>query len=99
MKNPFKRKNAVSPKKVGTVTFTLNTEKDLEKYLKYLAHPWQIMWRNFLAGTFHGVGFILGTAIFLGILGYIVNSVMGELPFFSDFAKALNVWLQTTLEN
>ncbi|MFA4815540.1 MAG: DUF5665 domain-containing protein [Candidatus Gracilibacteria bacterium] len=91
-------KPPLSHKTIGTVVFKVEHEKDFQKYVKYLSHPWHIIWRNFLAGTFHGVGFILGTALLLTILGYIVNSVMGELPFFSDFAQAINVWLQTTLE-
>lgn len=93
MKLPFSRKT------VGTVTFRVDKERDFEKYVKYLSHPFHIMWRNFLAGTFHGVGFILGTALFLTAMGYITNKIMGELPFFSDFAQAINLWLQTTLEN
>jgi hypothetical protein len=79
--------------------FQVDNEKDFKKYIKYLSHPWPIAWRNFLAGTFHGLGFILGTAIFLTILGFITNKVMGELPFFSDFTEAINVWLETTLKN
>jgi Domain of unknown function (DUF5665) len=83
-----------SSKALGTVTFTLRTEKDFDKYVKYLSNPWHIMWRNFLSGTFHGVGFILGTAIFLTIFAFILDKVVGEIPFFSDFAKAINVWLE-----
>ncbi len=85
-------------KAIATIQLKVDSEKDFRNYVNYLSHPWHIMWRNFLAGTFHGVGFILGTALFLTILGYIVNSVMGELPFFSDFTQAVNVWLNTTLE-
>lgn len=99
MKVPFlSRRNKPAGKNLASITLRVENEKDFQNYLKYLSHPWHIMWRNFLAGTFHGVGFILGTALFLTILGYIVNTIMGELPFFSDLTQAINVWLQTTLE-
>ncbi len=97
MKIPFLSKGS-SKAKLGSVTFTLRNEREFKDYVKYLTSPWQIMWRNFLAGTAQGVGILLGTALFLTILGYITNKIMGELPFFSDFAQAINVWLQTTLE-
>lgn len=98
MKIPFlSRKD--KPKPVGSVTFTMKTEKDFKDYVKYLTNPWQIMWRNFLAGTAQGVGILIGTAIVLTIVGFITNKVLGELPFFSDFTQAVNVWLETTLEN
>lgn len=102
MKIPFfSRKKSSSGKTVGSVKvdFKVDDQKEFEKYVKYLSHPFHIMWRNFLAGTFHGLGFILGTALFLTILGYILNSILGELPFFSDLAEAINIWLQSTLEN
>lgn len=98
MKIPFLSKKDPSKTKLGSVTFTLRNEKDFKDYVKYLTNPWQIFWRNFLAGTAQGVGILLGTALFLTILGYITNKIMGELPFFSDFAQAINVWLQTTLD-
>lgn len=99
MKLPSFFKKPGKGKAVATIQLKVDSERDFRNYVKYLSHPVHIMWRNFLAGTFHGVGFILGTALFLTILGYIVNTVMGELPFFSDFGKALNLWLQSTLDN
>lgn len=100
MKLPFFSRKKSNGKTVGTVKvdFKIDEQKELHQYIKYLSHPWHIMWRNFLAGTFHGLGFILGTALFLAILGFILNKVLGELPFFSDLAEAINVWLETTLE-
>ena len=99
MKLPSLFKKNGSGKVIATIDLKVDSEKDFRNYLKYLSHPFHIMWRNFLAGTFHGLGFILGTALFLTLLGYILNSILGELPFFSDLAEAINIWLQSTLEN
>lgn len=73
--------------------FRVNKERDFANYMKYLSHPGHIMWRNFLAGTFHGLGLVIGTAVILTILAFVLNKVLGEIPFFSDFTEAINVWL------
>ena len=63
------------------------------KYVKYHANPWHIMWRSFLAGAFQGLGFVVGTALLLAILGFFVKDILGNLPFFQDLSQALNIWL------
>lgn len=77
-----------------TVELRMDSANDLKKYLKYLSHPWQIMWRNFLAGAFHGLGFALGTAVLLGFIGFFVKDVLGNLPFFENMSEALELWLE-----
>lgn len=64
------------------------------KYVKYHANPLHIMWRSFLAGAFQGLGFVVGTALLLAILGFLVKDILGNLPFFQDLAQALNIWLE-----
>lgn len=54
-------------------------------------------WRNFLAGTFHGLGFLFGTALFISVITFILNSVLGEVPFFSDFAQAIELWIESAI--
>ncbi len=63
------------------------------KYVKYHANPWHIMWRSFLAGAFQGLGFVVGTALLLAILGFFVKDILGNLPFFQDLSQAINIWL------
>jgi len=85
---PKKKKPAQTVK-----TVEVGTEREFKRYLKYLSHPGHIMWRNFLAGTFHGLGFVIGTAVILGFLGFILNDVLSNVPLFSDLADALDLWL------
>ncbi len=75
----------------------LSKERDFKNYLHYLSHPWPVMWRNFLAGTFQAMGFLFGSAVLITVISFILTKVLGEVPFFSDFAQALNLWLQATL--
>lgn len=79
------------------VNFHLEKEHDFKKFMLYLSRPWHIMWRNFLAGTFQAMGFLFGSAILIAVLSFILNTILGEVPFFSDFTKALNLWLETTM--
>ena len=83
---------------IANIELKVSREKDFKDYLTYLSHPGHIMWRNFLAGTFHGLGLILGTALFLTIFAFLTSKVFGEIPFFSDFAKAINVWLEQNVK-
>lgn len=79
---------------IAQVQFRVDREKDLKKFVKYLSHPGHIMWRNFLAGTFHGLGFALGTAVLLAFLGFIIKDILGQLPFFENLSQAVEVWLE-----
>lgn len=95
-----KKKSAESGSpRIAHVDFYVDKEKRFKAYVNYLSNPWHVAWRNFLAGSFHGVGFILGTALFLTVAGWVLNGVLGEIPFFSDVTQAINVWLESTLEN
>lgn len=78
----------------GNLTVNVDADGHFVKYVKYHANPWHIMWRSFLAGAFQGLGFIVGTAILLAILGFFVKDILGQVPFFQDLAKALNIWLE-----
>jgi hypothetical protein len=90
----FRKKPAVNEKLVR-MEFLVSKESDFKKYLLYLSHPGHVIWRNFLAGTFQGVGFVVGSALFLTVVSFILKQVLGEIPFFSDFANALNLWLSS----
>lgn len=80
------------------VTFVVDKEKDFKKYIHLLADPRQIMVRSFLVGTFQGLGFILGSAALLTLLGFFLDKMVGNAPFFSDMIQALDIWVKATIE-
>ncbi|MBI4127349.1 hypothetical protein HY463_01435 [Candidatus Peregrinibacteria bacterium] len=82
----------------GNLTVNVDADGHFVKYVKYHANPWHIMWRSFLAGAFQGLGFILGTALLLTVLGLFVKDVLSNIPFFQDLAQALNIWLENAKE-
>ncbi len=82
---------------VAEIHFNLEKEKEFSKFIKYLSNPVAIAWRNFLAGAFQGLGILFGTALFLSLLSFILSRVLGEIPFFSDFAVAIQAWMNSVL--
>ena len=71
---------------------------ELEQFVHYLSNPWRIMWANFLAGTFRGLGFLIGASLIIAVVGYIITRVLGQVPFVGDMFTAFNLWVQETLE-
>ena len=95
---PKKRKPVSSSPRVAHINFNVEKERSFLKYVKYLSNPLHIMWRNFLVGAFQGLGFILGSALLLAIIGFITSKVLINIPFISDFGQAINLWLESTLD-
>jgi hypothetical protein len=81
--------------RVAHVDFLVDKERLFIRYVKYLSNPWSIIWRNFLVGTFQGLGFIIGSTLFLAAAGFVTSKVLGEIPLFSDLAEVMNFWLET----
>lgn len=95
---PQKTKSTSDPRlapRVAHVDFLVDKERHFIRYVKYLSSPWNIMWRNFLVGTFQGLGFVIGSALLLALVGFVTTKVLGEIPFFSDLAQGINLWLES----
>lgn len=71
---------------------------ELQEFTNYLHSPWRILWANFLAGTARGLGFLLGAAFVITILGLITTKILGNIPVVGDFFQAINVWIQAVLQ-
>lgn len=91
-------KKTKSPR-VAHIDFNIDKEKEFVKYVKYLSNPWHIMWRNFLVGTFRGLGLVVGTAILLALIGFIVSKVLVEIPLFQNISEALDMWVGSTIDS
>ncbi|QQR55064.1 hypothetical protein IPG41_00600 [Candidatus Peregrinibacteria bacterium] len=91
-----KKKSSVS---VADIHFNLEKEKEFSLFIRYLSHPLSIAWRNFLAGTFQGLGILFGTALFLSLASFILKQVLGEIPFVSDFSVAIQTWMESVLHS
>lgn len=76
-----------------------STRKDgLTRYLAYLQSPWKIIFHNFIAGVAYGFGFLVGAALVIGILGYIVQNVLSQIPFVGDSIAVFYNWMTHQIE-
>lgn len=70
----------------------------LTRYLAYLDSPWKIIWTNFYAGVASGFGFLVGAAVVIGILGYVVKVFLSQIPFVGEFFQTFYDWLRVEVE-
>lgn len=71
---------------------------ELQEFTNYLHSPWRILWANFLAGTARGLGFLLGAALVITFVGFLVTKILGNIPVVGEFFQAINQWIQDTLQ-
>ena len=72
---------------------------ELQEFTNYLHSPWRIFWANFLAGTARGLGFLIGAALILTIVGLLITKILGNIPIVGEFFQAVNVWIQSAISN
>lgn len=72
---------------------------ELQEFTNYLHSPWRIFWANFLAGTARGLGFLIGVALILTIVGFIITKILSQIPVVGEFFQAVNLWIQELLKN
>jgi hypothetical protein len=89
---------AVCSPRIAHVDFYVEKERQFVKYVKYLSSPLHIMWRNFLVGAFQGLGFALGTAILLALIGFMTSKVLVQIPIISELGQAVDIWLDGTID-
>ena len=69
-------------------------ELQVSEFVKYLRSPWRIMWHNFLAGIFRGLGIIVGmTVVFAFIIWLLTNLV--DFPLIGQYFVDLKVMLES----
>lgn len=56
--------------------------------------PRKLLWTNFLAGLARGLGLTIGTAIVLGILGWLLSQFL-SIPIIGDYVKQLIDYVST----
>ncbi|MFH0776434.1 MAG: DUF5665 domain-containing protein [Patescibacteria group bacterium] len=70
------------------------SETGLDDFVRYLRSPWQIMWSNFLAGIFRGLGFVFGATVLIAIAIYILVQVLGNVPVVGQFFQSVGGFLK-----
>lgn len=70
---------------------------DVKEYNDYLSSPWRIVWTNFFAGAARGLGLVLGVALVVTIITFVISKFLSQIPVVGEFFSAINMWIQDTL--
>jgi hypothetical protein len=70
------------------------SETGLDDFVRYLRSPWRIVWSNFLAGIFRGLGFIIGATVVLAISVYVLVQILGNIPVVGEFFQEAGGFIQ-----
>jgi len=65
----------------------------LDDFVRYLHSPWRIIWSNFLAGIFRGLGFVVGATVVLAVSIYILVHILGNVPLVGEFFAKMGEFL------
>lgn len=60
----------------------------LDDFMAYVRSPWRIIWSNFLAGVFRGLGMALGATAVLALLIWMLTLLI-RLPIVGEYAAEL----------
>ena len=58
----------------------------LKEFIRYSSNPWRLIWANFVAGIFRGLGAIIGASVFIAFLIWVLTLFV-DLPVIGDHAK------------
>lgn len=51
----------------------------LSEFMEYIRSPWRMLWPNFVAGVARGVGTLVGAAVVIAIIGWMLTKII-SLP-------------------
>lgn len=57
----------------------------LEDFIRYSSSPWRIMWSNFIAGVFRGLGAIIGASFFIALIVWLLTLFV-DIPLIGQYA-------------
>lgn len=59
---------------------------ELEGFIRYLNSPWQIIWRNILAGLARGLGAVFGATVIVGLAIWVLKMFI-DMPLIGEYAQ------------
>ena len=70
---------------------------NLEYFVNYVSSPWRIMWTNFLAGIFRGLGALIGASIVIAVAIWLL-SVFNKIPVLGEYTKELDKVVESYID-
>ncbi len=69
----------------------------MEYFIQYVSSPWRIIWVNFLAGIFRGLGALIGASIVLALLFWVLSKLV-NVPLVGEYAKEVKATVSGYVE-
>jgi phage shock protein PspC (stress-responsive transcriptional regulator) len=63
-----------------------NASEALKEFIRYSSNPWRLIWANFVAGVFRGLGAIIGASVFIAFLIWILTLFV-DAPLVGQYAE------------
>ena len=60
--------------------------QSMENFVLYVSSPWRVVWVNFIAGVFRGLGTVIGASIVIAAIIWLL-SLFTQIPLVGDYAK------------
>jgi hypothetical protein len=57
----------------------------LKEFIRYSSSPWRIVWTNFVAGVFRGLGAIIGASAFIALIIWLLTLFV-DIPLIGEYA-------------
>ncbi|CAA6828076.1 MAG: Unknown protein [uncultured Thiotrichaceae bacterium] len=57
----------------------------LKEFIRYSSSPWRIIWTNFVAGLFRGLGTIIGASVFIAFIIWVLTLFV-DVPLIGEYA-------------
>ena len=57
----------------------------LKEFIRYSSSPWRIVWTNFTAGVFRGLGAIIGASFFIALVIWLLTLFV-DVPLIGEYA-------------
>lgn len=75
------------------------------EYVDLLSRPWKLLWINFLAGLFRGLGMAVGMTVVFAVVVYVLAAFLRnfvQIPvigkFIADLVDFVNTTAKTTIK-
>ena len=70
----------------------------MEYFIQYVSSPWRIVWVNFLAGIFRGLGALIGASIVLALIVWVLTLLV-DVPLVGEYAKDVKATMASYMKD
>ncbi len=91
------KKKTIKPKEPKLSRGELRTSEALKQFIRYSSSPWRIIWTNFVAGVFRGLGTIIGASLVIALLIWVLKIFSG-MPLVGEYANKIKMGVTAYVE-